>query len=149
MVRVVLDSSILISAFVAPHSELMRLLCLPLRSRYQLVLSNEILTETAQALLTKESVRSYATYDDEDVHGYVAWLLSVAELVDDIPELSVVKNDPKDNMVVATAVAAKAEYLVTGDGKHLLREKEYAGIFFISVRSFLDFLQSEQGAKAT
>ena len=124
MVRVVLDSSVLISAFIAPHSELMLLLRLPLRTRYQLVLSKEILTEPAQALLTKDSVRSYATYTDEDVHSYLMWLLSVAELVDDIPELLVVKNDPKDNMVIATAVAAKAEYLVTGDGKHLLREKE-------------------------
>ena len=92
--RIVLDSSVLVSAFIAPRSDLMRLLRLPLRGRYELVLSQEILTETAQSLLTKESVRRYATYADEDVHGYLAWLLSVAELVDDIPELSVVANDP-------------------------------------------------------
>ena len=87
-------------------------------------------------------------YRDEDVRAYIGWLLSVAELVDDIPELSVVKNDPKDNMVVATAVAAKADYLVTGDGTHLLPMKEYRGIIFIAPRHFLDLLQSEQGAKA-
>jgi putative PIN family toxin of toxin-antitoxin system len=114
-----LDSSVLVSAFIAPQSELMLLLRLPLRARYRLVLSKEILTETAQALLTKESVRRYATYLDEDVHAYLAWLLSVAELGDDVPELSVVPDDPKDNMVVATAVAAKADYLVTGDRRHL------------------------------
>src|SRR5215213_1151967 len=85
MVRVVLDSSVLVSAFIAPRSELMLLLRLPLRSRYALVLSREILTETAQSLLNKESIRRNATYGDEDVHAYLAWLLSVAELVDDIP----------------------------------------------------------------
>src|SRR5215212_4715791 len=148
MPRVVLDSSILVSAFIAPQSELMLLLRLPLRSRYELVLSKEILTETAQSLLTKESIRRYAAYADEDVHGYLAWLLSVAELVDDIPELSAVANDPKDNMVVATAVAAKADYLITGDRKHLLPMREYQGIPIISARSFLDLLESEQGAKA-
>ena len=148
MPRVVLDSSILISAFIASHTELMHLLRQPLRSRYQLILSNEILAETAQALLTKESVRRYATYADVDVHDYLAWLLSVAELVDDIPELNAVPNDPKDNMVVATAVAGKADYLVTGDGKHLLKEKELLGIPIISARSFLDLLYSEQGARA-
>src|SRR4051794_29214254 len=118
MPRVVLDSSILVSAFIAPQSELMRLLRLPLRRRYELVLSKEILSETAQSLLTKESIRHYATYQavdkmvgllvrpnmlwpvsaerytmwcaglwatnlstacyaDEDVHAYLAWLLSV------------------------------------------------------------------------
>jgi putative PIN family toxin of toxin-antitoxin system len=148
MLKVVLDSSVLVSAFIAPQTALMQLLRLPLRSRYELVLSKEILSETAQSLLTKESVRSYATYADEDVHAYLAWLLAVCELIDDVPELSAVPNDPKDNMVVATAVAAKADYLVTGDRTHLLRMKEYQGIPFISPRTFLDLLESEQGAKA-
>ena len=126
----------------------MPVLRLPLRGRYRLVLSEEILTETAQSLLTKESVRRYAAYLDEDVHGYLAWLLSVAELVDDVPDLTVVPDDPKDDMVVATAVAAKADYLVTGDRRHLLPLKEYRGILFIAPRHFLDLLQSEDGAKA-
>ena len=69
MVRAVLDSSILVSAFIAPQKELMNLLRLPLRGHYELVLSEEILSETAQSLLTKDSIRSYATYADEDVHA--------------------------------------------------------------------------------
>ena len=146
--RVVLDSSVLVSAFIAPQGGLMQLLRLPLRGRYRLVLSEEILTETARSLLTKESVRRYAAYLDEDVHGYLTWLLSVAELVDDVPELSVVPDDPKDDMVVATAVAAKADYLVTGDRRHLLPMKEYQGILLIAPCHFLDLLQSENGAKA-
>ena len=126
----------------------MELLRQPLRGRYQMYLSEEILSETAEVLLSKESIRHNFVYQDEDVRAYIGWLLSVAELVDDIPELSVVQNDPKDNMVVATAVAAKVDYLVTGDGKHLLPIKDYQGIFIIAPRHFLDFLQSEQGAKA-
>ena len=149
MPRVVLDSSILVSAFIAPRSELMPLLRLPLRGRYELVLSEEILTETAHSLLTKESVRSYATYADEDVHGYLAWLLSVAELVGELPDLrGAVPDDPEDDMVIATAVAAEADYLVTGDRAHLLPMREYRGIPIISARSFLDLLESDQGAKA-
>ena len=148
MPKAVLDSSILVSAFIAPQTELMLLLRLPLRHRYELVLSKDILTETAESLLTKESTRRYAEYTDEDVHAYLAWLLSVATLIDEVPELLAVPNDPKDNMVIATAVAGKADYLVTGDRKHLLPMKEYQGICILSPRSFLDLLESEQGAKA-
>ena len=126
----------------------MELLRQPLRGRYQMCLSEEILSETAEVLLSKESIRNDFVYRDEDVRAYLGWLLSVAELVDEIPELSVVKNDPKDNMVVATAVAAKADYLVTGDGRHLLSIEEYQGIPIISAHSFLDLLYSEDGAKA-
>ena len=146
--RAVLDSSILVSAFIAPKSDLMRLLCLPLRSRYELVLSKEILSETAQSLLTKQSVRAYAEYTDEDVHGYLSWLLAVTKLVDEVPELTAVPDDPKDNMVIATAVKAMADYLVTGDRTHLLKMKEYQGIPIISARSFLDLLESQEGATA-
>ncbi len=148
MPKVVLDSSILVSAFIAPQTELMLLLRLPLRHRYELVLSKEILSETAQSLLTKERVRRYASYTDDDVHPYLAWLLSVATIVEEVPELSAVPADPKDNMVLATAVAAQADYLVTGDRRHLLPMKEYQGIAIISARSFLYLLESEQRAKA-
>ena len=44
--RVVLDSSILVSAFIAPQTELIGLLRPPLRNRYELWLSEEILSET-------------------------------------------------------------------------------------------------------
>jgi putative PIN family toxin of toxin-antitoxin system len=148
MLKAVLDSSVLVSAFIAPHRELMQLLVLPLRHRYELVLSKDILTETAESLLTKESTRSYAEYTDADVQLYLAWLLSVATLIDEVPELLAVPADPKDNMVIATAVAGKADYLVTGDRKHLLPMKAYQGICILSPRSFLDLLESEQGAKA-
>ncbi len=140
MPKAVLDSSILVSAFIASQTELMQLLRLPLRHRYELVLSKEILSETAQSLLTKESVRRYAEYTDEDVHAYLAWLLSVATIIEDLPELLAVPADPKDNMVVATAVAGKADYLVTGD-RDLLDLGSFRGIPITTARQFLDLLE--------
>ena len=44
MPRAVLDSSVLVSAFIASQNELMLLLRLPLRHRYELLLSKEILS---------------------------------------------------------------------------------------------------------
>ena len=43
-------------------------------------------------------------------------------------------------MVVATAVAAKAEYLVTGDRKHLLSLRAYEGIQIVTPRELLDLI---------
>jgi len=51
-----------------------------------------------------------------------------------------VPNDPKDNPVVATAVAGKADYLVTGDRTHLLPLGEYRGVRMVSPRAFFDLL---------
>ena len=87
MPKAVLDSSVLISAFIKPYGRVMELLRQPLRGRYHMYLSEEILSETAKVLLSKESIRHDFIYQDEDVRAYIGWLLSVAELVDDIPEL--------------------------------------------------------------
>ena len=148
MPRVVLDSSVLISAFVDPHGEVMQLLRQPKRSRYQAVLSTAILEETTQKLLTKPSLRRYATYTDEDVRAYIGWLLTQVELIEgDLPELHVVPSDPKDDMVVATAVAARADYLVSGD-RDLLDLGGYERIAILTVRQFLDMLGDDEAKAA-
>jgi uncharacterized protein len=139
----------LVSAFIAPHGQIVQLLRHPLRDRYQLVLSMAILSETAETLLSKPSIRRYADYADDDVRAYIAWLLSVAELVeDDLPELRAVPDDPDDDLVVATAVVAKADYLVTGDREHLLPLGSYQGIQIITPRQLLELLGYEEQGRA-
>ena len=140
MPRAVLDSSVLVSAFLTPHGSVVRLLRAPMRDRYALCLSDAILTETAETLLSKSRLRRSFAYADNDVREYVRWLLTQAVMVPDSPAPRVVLNDPKDDPIVAAAVAAKADYLVTGDRAHLLPIGEYQGIRIISPRQFLEIL---------
>jgi putative PIN family toxin of toxin-antitoxin system len=140
MPRAVLDSSVLVSAFLTPHGSVVRLLREPARSRYELCLSEAILTETAEVLLSKSKLRRFAQYADTDVQDYIRWLLSQAEMVTNVPDIRVVAADPKDDPIIATAVAAKADCVVTGDRAHLLPIGEYEGIKIISPRAFLEIL---------
>ena len=140
MPRTVLDSSVLVSAFVTPDGQVAKLLFSPVRGRYRLCLSGLILAETAGTLLQKPSLRRTYTYADRDVFDYVRWLITQSEMIDDVPEISAVPNDPKDNPIVATAVAAKADYLVSSDKAHLLPLGEYQGIRIVSPREFINLL---------
>jgi uncharacterized protein len=140
MPRAVLDSSVLVSAFLTPHGSVVRLLREPIRSRYELCLSEAILAETAETLLTKSRLRRYAEYADQDVHDYIRWLLTQAEMVPDAPAPRVVPTDPKDDPIVAAAVTAKADYLITGDRRDLLPLGEHQGIRIIGPRAFLEVL---------
>src|SRR5205807_10216265 len=97
MPRAVLDSSVLVSAFLTPHGSVVRLLRDPARSRYQLCLSEPILTETAEVLLSKPRLRRFASYSDDDVRDYIRWLLAQAEMIANVPVLRVVADDPKDD----------------------------------------------------
>lgn len=144
MARAVLDSSVLVSAFLSPHGSVVRLLRDPARSRYDLCLSEAILTETAETLLSKSKLRRYVAYADEDVRDYIRWLLTHAEMVPDGPAPRVVPNDPKDDPIIAAAVSAKADYLITGDRAHLLPIGEYRGIRIISPRAFLEILGEDE-----
>lgn len=139
MLRAVLDTSVLVSAFLTPRGSVVQLLREPARSQYQLWFSEYILTETAKTLLSKTRLRSY-TYADRDVRDFIHWLLTHAEMVGGLPDLRAVPEDPKDDPIIATAVAAKADYLVTGDRAHLLPIGHYESIRIVSPRVFLDIL---------
>lgn len=138
--RAVLDSSVLVSAFLTPHGFVVRLLRAPAIDGYRPCLSDAILTETAETLLSKPHLRRSFAYADDDVREYVRWLLTQAEMAADGPVPRVVPGDPKDDPIIAAAVAAKADYLVTGDRAHLLPMGEHKGIRIVSPGEFLEIL---------
>jgi putative PIN family toxin of toxin-antitoxin system len=142
--RAVLDSSVLFSAFLTPAGTPATLLAEARRGAFSLCLSFEILDETARALLRPRVVARYG-YTAERVARYRARLAELAEMVWDLPALQAVPLDPKDDMVVATAVKAQADYLVTGDRRHLIVLGEYEGIRIVTPRQFLDLLETETG----
>lgn len=53
-----------------------------------------------------------------------------------------VADDEDDDLVLATAVAGRADYLVTGD-KGLLALRKFRGVAIITPRTFLDLLLQE------
>lgn len=60
-----------------------------------------------------------------------------------IVEVRGVATHPEDDVVLATAVSNKADYLVTGDTK-LLRLGTYKGVRIVSPREFLGNLAATQ-----
>jgi uncharacterized protein len=116
MIRAVLDSSVLVSAFLTQSGTSHAVLSAAREGAFVLCLSREILEETRRSLREKvRTIRRYYAYPDERVDQHIADLAALAEFVGDLPELHVVPLDPEDDAIVATAVAARADYLVTGD----------------------------------
>src|SRR4051812_32426847 len=130
MPRAVLDSSVLVSIFLTPRGTSAELLRAALRGAFVLCLSEAIIEETTRKLAGKgDAFRRRYGYSDREIAEYAALLLASAEMAADLPDLGgVVPNDPKDDMIVASAVAAAADYLVTGDRAHLLALGRYRGI---------------------
>ncbi|HVL48145.1 MAG TPA: putative toxin-antitoxin system toxin component, PIN family [Candidatus Thermoplasmatota archaeon] len=130
MLRVVADTNVLISAFIAngpPHQFLRRCLA----GHAILVTSPRILEELGSVLRRPKFKLSSA--EALRVVGVVA---EVAEIVDARERPGIVPRDPDDDMIVSAAIDGRASYIVSGD-KALLEVGNYEGIQIMTAASFL------------
>ena len=137
MPSAVLDSTVLISAFLAQRGVSNELLRHAREGAFLLCLSAEILDEAQGVLLDEERRhRQRYHYPNEEAISFIDGLRAFAHLVTDIPELTVVIRDPNDDMVVATAQRAQVAYIVTRD-KDLLSLQRYGDITMITPEAFI------------
>ena len=61
--------------------------------------------------------------------------------MDELPRIDV-SRDSADNYLLAMAVSAEAEFLVTGDAKDLLRLKKFGSTRILTPGSFLKLFKS-------
>ena len=76
---------------------------------------------------------------------FVTWADALAEsatLVFPMERASGATIDPGDEMILECALAAEADFIVTGDKKHLLRLREFHDIAIISPSDFMRRLAS-------
>lgn len=132
------DSSVLISAFLISASLPGRVLRAGITDRFQLVVSTPILAEVTRVLATKSGLRRYG-YTEADRIGFVRDLVAVAEVVETAPEIPPTCRDPNDDHVLAAAMAAGADYIVTGD-RDLLEIVRFREVEIVSPRQFLEIL---------
>ncbi len=109
--------------------------------RFELFLSNDILEETAEVLLRHGRFRRRLQYPDAAAIEYCQELAHLAVLVEDVPEIQVVR-DPDDDMVLACAIAARADFLISRD-KDLLVLDPYQDLKIITPEALLRMLRAE------
>ena len=145
MPRAVLDSTVLVSALLNPVEggasyDLLRQVD---AGAFDLVLSDDIVEETAKVLLTSKRLRKRYEYADEDVVNYCRELARFAgKVLSEVPEIRVVR-DPDDDMILGCAIAGKADFLVTRD-KDLLSLGSHGDITILSPEDFLGILRTKR-----
>ncbi len=130
--RIVLDANVLLAGF-GTHGLCEALVAVCLES-HDIVLSQHLLTETRRYLTTKFKVP--ATRADE----IIAFLREHADIVKPAEVPTNACRDPDDLAVLGTAIAGRADYLVSGD-KDLLVLKEHAGIPILTPRACYERLR--------
>ena len=80
------------------------------------------------------------TYTNESVIQFIEGLRVFADMVTDLPQVTVVDRDPQDDMVIATALKAHASYLVTRDDD-LLSLTKHAEMVMVTPERFMAILR--------
>jgi putative PIN family toxin of toxin-antitoxin system len=132
-VRIVFDTNVLFAAFLA-HG-----VCAGLYEECllcgRIVVSRFILQELQENLLAKAKLRQ------SEAEEVLAAVRADAEVVEAQPLAVRVCRDADDDWILATALAAQADALVTGD-KDLLVLGRYAGIPILTPRDCLALLRN-------
>jgi len=139
--KAVFDSTILVSAFLTPAGVSAALLQQARGGAFQLYLAEDIIDEVQHTLLEYERIRRRHPYSNEEVREFCAMLRVVARPVRDLPGLTGVSRDPKDDVIIACALKARAQYLVTRDDD-LLSLGTYRRIQMITPEAFSEFLRA-------
>jgi len=137
--RVVVDPGVVVSALIAPKGTPAQLLDLLLEQRFELVVSPRLLAELTGVLL-RDRFRRYVTA--VEVRELVAGLAAVATVLRDPPDPAAVTRDPNDDYLVALAIAAQADALISGDRD--LTDLQDPPVPVLTPRTFLQRLNESQ-----
>jgi uncharacterized protein len=135
----VLDSTVLVSAFLTPRGAADAVLKYAINDRFLYCLAEAILEETSRRLASPRLQQRY-TYGMGDVDSFGRLLRASFVVLTDLPPLTGIVRDPNDDMILACAVAAGVSHVVTRD-HDLLTLDVYEGITIVTPETFLGMLR--------
>lgn len=145
MLQVVFDANVFVSSMLVKAGLPAQVLNAWRDQQYLLVTSPAIVAEVRATLNYPRIRRKYAV-SDQDVEELIALLERDALPVPDSAQADgAVPQDPSDEMVLACAVAAQADFIVGGD-RHLLDMDAYCSIPILTVRRFWERLSEAHAA---
>lgn len=136
--KVVLDTSIFISAAIAPSGPTGEVLELWRQRRFPVILSDATLREMEGVFQRQKIIRAVRR-PPSWISDLIQDLRQFATFVEPVP-VNAVPKDPPDNLVIGTALAGGCEYLVSGNG-HLLDLGTFQGIPILTPHEFLVVLR--------
>jgi uncharacterized protein len=130
-VRVVFDTNVLVSAFTA--------LGLCHQAYERALLGEDIMTAQGPLSELRRVLSDKMGLGARLAGEIVAAVADDAEVITPLPLALSVCRDPDDDWVLATALAGRAEAIVTGD-EDMLALKNHRGVRILTPRAFLEWL---------
>jgi putative PIN family toxin of toxin-antitoxin system len=136
MIRVVLDTNVIVSALLQPLGPPAAVFLLAAGGAVQLCVSGDVYAEYEEVIRRPRLARA------EEVIAATLQTIREKGLWVKPTERIEACSDPDDDIFLECAHAARADYLVTGNLKHFPRS--WAGTLIVTPRAFVDLLLSEE-----
>jgi uncharacterized protein len=138
MLKVVLDTNVLVSAYLVPGGKPARILSLARQGKLTICLSPPILSEVKQTLL-RPKLQKIHKATAKEIERFLKALTGVVVMTAGTEEVDAVKDDPDDNKILACALEGEANFIVSGD-HHLTDMKVFQNIPIVNPDAFLTFM---------
>lgn len=137
-----LDTNTLVSGVISSGGPPRRLLNAARIQAFEMCSSTVLLAELLD-VLSREKFAARLAQADLTPLNIIGELRRMANIVapDNVPR--VIENDPDDDHVIACAVAAQADLIVSGDKHFLGLGGQYKGIRIVSPAEALKFIKAE------
>jgi len=128
--KIVFDTNIFISAIIFGGSPR---ICLEMarNGEIELYTSKVLLVELASKLQDKFG------WDSEDVTSVILGISKFATITQPSIEISKIRIDPSDNRVLEVAREINADFIISGDKKHILSLRKFGKTKIVSAAEFL------------
>ena len=141
-VRIVLDTNVILSALLWRGTPYRLLTSIRQQMNAQLFSSTPLLEELADVLTRPSAAKRLATINRSGADVLIDYVEAV-NLVSPASIGRVVASDPDDDVVIATALAANANLIVSGDND-LLSLKQYQNIPILSPADALGLIEANK-----
>ncbi|MDE0424411.1 MAG: putative toxin-antitoxin system toxin component, PIN family [Candidatus Poribacteria bacterium] len=133
--RVVLDTNQHISAIIRPNGHPAQIVRLWRSGLIELAISPFILEEF-EGVVHRPRIQEKNNLSDADIAEYLEILRTFAVIVPGTIIVNAIPDDPDDNIIIACAIEAEADMIISGD-QHLLSLGSYQGIPIFRAVDFL------------
>lgn len=141
MVKAVLDTNVLVSGLIISVGPSALILDLLRKGKFLSITSEVLLLEFSQTVRYPRILKKYQL-SEHQIRKFLQALRFRSQVVHLLRIPKVIEEDPKDDLVLATGVEGKADYIVSGD-QHLLKLKRYRKIKIVPPRKFVKILRTK------
>jgi len=133
--KVVIDTNVLISGlnFAGKPGEVLDLL---IKEEIEVFVSCYILFELESIL------RNKFRWEEDQIRRVLELIKAKVIEIQPKHRLSAIEEKDADNRILECAVESKADYIISGDKRHILPIKEYSGIKILSPHEFLSLWEN-------